>query len=481
MKRSALITFALAALAPVLVGCQFLFTPDSDEASPNSARIELPAAAPLPAAGVLEAALLRFHARQASNQWLYLHRVTAPWTESTVTWNNFGAAYDPSPIDSVLVDAAGWFELPLTERVLAWGTGAESYHGLLLRHGALATPRSVIDSREDAAAPPSLILWMRGEHGLIADSLAAVADAFIWRAQPGSNYGDRNPVYAGWAQLQAGIEMQALLRFDLPVLPTTATLGDRVWLDADADGIQDPDEAGLGGVTVELQDPLRRLLLSTVSDSSGAYAFADLEPGDYLLRVEPPAGYLATLAQQGPDPALDSDLDPASGFTPVFSLAAGQVDQDRDIGLREAPSAHWTPRSVGFWIRHSGQGHGHAEDLVTPLLPLWLGTPAGAKSLEVADAGMVVAVLRQRLWDRCEEGANPITALRAQLLAVKLNLAMGAEGAPADLLAAGDGFLADHDPAAWSGLSRAEKRQVNQWTRRLKRFNQGRGFQRGED
>ncbi len=250
----------------------------------------MPAAAPLPAAGALEAALLRFHVRQASNQWLYLHRVTAPWTEQSVTWNNFGAAYDPSPIDSVLVDAAGWFELPLTERVLAWGTGAESYHGLLLRHGALATPRSVIDSREDAASPPRLLLWMRGPTGLIADSLAAAADAFIWRAQPGSNYGDRNPLYAGWAQLQAGIEMQALLRFDLPVFPTTATLGDRVWLDADADGLQDPEEAGLGGITVELQDPLRRLLLSAVSDSSGAYAFADLEPGDYLLRVAAPGG-----------------------------------------------------------------------------------------------------------------------------------------------------------------------------------------------
>ncbi len=111
---------------------------------------------------------------------------------------------------------------------------------------------------------------------------------------------------------------------------------------------------------------------------------------------------------------------------------------------------------------------------MTPLLPLWLGSPAGAKSLEVADAGLAVAVLRQQLRDRCEEGANPITALRAQLLAVKLNLAMGAEGELAELLAASDGFLAEHDPSAWSGLSRAEKRQVTQWTRQLKRFNQGR-------
>jgi len=480
MSRSTVVALTLTALAPVLVGCQFLFAPD-EETSPSPARIELPAAMPLPAAGALELAVLRFHVRQASHQWVYLHRVTAPWSEQTVTWNTFAAAYDPQPIDSFRVDAAGWCELELTERVLAWGTGAESCHGLLLRHTALATPRSVVDSREDSAAAPQLVLWMQGEGGLIADSLLAAADAFIWRGQPNANYGDRNPLYAGWAQPQAGIEMQALLRFDLPVFPTTATLGDRVWFDADADGIQDPEETGLGGITVELQVPFRRLVQSTVSDSSGAYAFHDLTPGDYLLRVQPPVGFAATLAQQGADPALDSDLDPASGFTPVFSLAAGQTDADRDIGLREAPVSHWTPRGVGFWIRHSGQTQGQAPDLVTPLLPLWLGTPEGPKSLAVADAATAVAVLRQRLWDRCEGGANPITALRAQLLAAKFNLAMGAEGDVTGTVAASDGFLAENAPADWSGLSREQKRQVNRWTCQLKHFNEGRGWQHHGD
>jgi hypothetical protein len=480
MKRSTAATWTLVACAPLLAGCQFLFTPDED-GGPVAARIESPAATPLPAAGALELAVLRIHARQASNQWVYLHRITAPWSEESVTWNSFAAAYEPLPIDSLRVDAAGWCELVLTEQVLAWGTGGQSDHGLLLRHAALATPRSVFDSREDALSPPQLLLWMQGPGGLVTDSLSAAADAFIWRAQANANYGDRNPLYAGWAQPQASLEMQALLRFDVPVFPTTALVGDRVWLDADADGIQDPEETGLAGVTVELQDALRRLLVSAVSDSSGAFVFAEVEPGDYMLRVQSPAGYAATLLQQGTDPALDSNLDPDTGFTPVFSLSAGQIDRDCDIGLRYAPVTQWQPRSLAFWIRHSGLGHSNAPDLVTPLLPLWLGTPAGEKSLSIADAATAVAVLRQRLWDRCEAGPNPITALRAQLLTAKLNLAQGAENDIAAALVAGDGFLAGHEPADWSGLSRAQKRQVLKWTQQLRRFNQGRGWLAGED
>ena len=480
MSRSAVVTLILAGLLPALAGCQFLLDTEAPD-EPSAARIQLPISSPQPAAGALELAVLRLHARQASNQWVYLHRITAPWSEQSVTWNSFAAAYDPLPIDSLRVDAAGWCELALTEQVLAWGTGLQSDHGLLLRQATLATPRSVFDSREDALSPPQLVLWMQGPGGLVVDSLSAAADAFIWRAQSNANYGDRNPLYAGWAQPQAGIEMQALLRFDVPVFPTTALVGDRVWLDADVDGIQDPEETGLAGVTVELQDALRRLLLSTVSDSSGAFVFPEVEPGDYMLRVQLPAGYAATLSQQGTDSALDSDLDPDTGFTPAFSLVAGQIDRDRDLGLRYAPVTHWDPRGLAFWIRHAGLGHGQAPDLVTPLLPLWLGTPAGEKSLAVVDAATAVAVLRQRLWDRCEAGPNPITALRAQLLAAKLNLAQGAENDIAAALGAGDGFLAGHEPADWSSLSRVQKRQVLQWTQQLRRFNQGRGWLFGDD
>lgn len=476
MTRRALGLSLIAALAPALAGCQFLLQPDG----PEAARSTVPAAQPLVLRGSLEVALLRLHLRTPSSQWVYVHRITAPWSEASVNWNNFGAAYDPAPVDSFRADAAGWVEIDLTAPVRAWAGGAEPFHGLLLRQTALATPRSAIDSREDAAAPPRLLLWVRSGGALAADSLMATADAFLWRAQPNANYGDRNPLYAGFAQPQPGVEMQTLLAFQLPALPQTATLGDRVWLDADANGLQDAGEPGLAGLTVELQDAERRLVQSALTDSLGHYGFSELEPGDFILRVLAPEGYTPTLAGQGDDPALDSDLDPASGFTPTFALEAGQTDLTRDLGLRYAPVTHWPPRGPIFWARHAGLGHGHGEDLVTPLLPLWLGTAGGAKSLPVADAAMAVAVLRQQLRDRCEESApNPLTALRAQLLAAKLNLAKGAEGDLTALIVAADAGLAGWAPPDWSSLSRAEKRQVRAWTVALRRFNHS--DQRGWD
>lgn len=468
VTRRAFAILLIAALGPVLAGCQFFLQPDG----PAATRNVVPTAQPLVLRGSLEVALLRLHLRTPSSQWVYVHRITAPWSEASVNWNNFGAAYDPAPVDSFRADAAGWVEIDLTAPVRAWAGGEQSFHGLLLRQTALATPRCAVDSREDGASPPRLLLWVRSAEGLEADSLLATADGFLWRAQPNTNYGDRNPLYAGFAQPQQSVEMQTLLAFQLPALPLTATLGDRVWLDADANGLQDAGETGLAGLTVELQDAERRIVQSTLTDSLGLYGFSELEPGDYVLRVLAPEGYTPTLAGQGGDPALDSDLDPASGFTPSFSLIAGQADLTRDLGLRYAPVTHWPPRGPAFWARHAGLGHGHGEDLVTPLLPLWLGTAGGAKSLEVSDAATAVAVLRQQLRDRCEESSpNPLTALRAQLLAAKLNLVKGAEGDIAAIVAAADGGLAHWAPPDWSSLSRAEKRQVRAWTEALRRFN----------
>ena len=47
---------------------------------------------------------------------------------------------------------------------------------------------------------------------------------------------------------------------DIATTPTTApgSIGDRVWNDADGDGVQDGGETGLVGVTVELRERRRR-------------------------------------------------------------------------------------------------------------------------------------------------------------------------------------------------------------------------------
>ncbi|MEM7128145.1 MAG: SdrD B-like domain-containing protein [Chloroflexota bacterium] len=51
-------------------------------------------------------------------------------------------------------------------------------------------------------------------------------------------------------------------------------IGNRVWSDVDNDGVQDPDEAGMGGVVVGLYDVSNTLIATATTDSEGNYYFS---------------------------------------------------------------------------------------------------------------------------------------------------------------------------------------------------------------
>ena len=70
------------------------------------------------------------------------------------------------------------------------------------------------------------------------------------------------------------------LSWDMGIVATPARIGDRVWLDANANGVQDAGEAGVSGVTIELQDAGGTVIGSTTTDASSNYFF-DVEPGTF--------------------------------------------------------------------------------------------------------------------------------------------------------------------------------------------------------
>ena len=124
----------------------------------------------------------------------------------------------------------------------------------------------------------------------------------------------------------------------LPLAP--ATLGDTVFLDANENGVQDGDEAGVPDVTVNLwldrdgDGQADRRLDSAVTDDGGLYRFDDLDPTQiYLVEFIAPAGRSFTAPFVGDDPALNSDADPDTGRTPSLTLAPGETDDTVDAGL----------------------------------------------------------------------------------------------------------------------------------------------------
>ena len=97
-------------------------------------------------------------------------------------------------------------------------------------------------------------------------------------------------------------------RQPLIVAMKSASLGDRVWHDANANGIQDVGETGIAGATVELirdqnQDgdfnDAGEVLASATTDANGNYGFTGLTPGlIYQVRFTLPAGYDKTSPRQ---------------------------------------------------------------------------------------------------------------------------------------------------------------------------------------
>jgi len=67
-----------------------------------------------------------------------------------------------------------------------------------------------------------------------------------------------------------------------------ASVNGSVWIDLDNDGVRDPDERGLPGVTVNITwaGPNGPIVITVVTDANGNWAIADAPPGEYTAVVD---------------------------------------------------------------------------------------------------------------------------------------------------------------------------------------------------
>lgn len=149
---------------------------------------------------------------------------------------------------------------------------------------------------------------------------------------------------------------------DLPVNPTApcltppptptpsatpnapVSIGNQVWYDANNNGLQDDGEPTISGVVVNLYDPGAdgdvgggddAFVQTSTTAADGSYAFTNILADSYYLLFEIPPGYSATTSKVGSDDALDSDV-AADGGTAVFSLIAGESNNNLDAGLADS-------------------------------------------------------------------------------------------------------------------------------------------------
>ncbi len=204
----------------------------------------------------------------------------------------------------------------------------------------------------------------------------------------------------------------------------TGSIGDKVWFDDNANGIQDGTESGAAGVPVSLQsyvgpsaptvaDLANELNwadvtgATAVTDVSGNYLFDGLETGYYRVEFGTIPNYGFTSLNTGADATVDSDAGTAGFSGPVLIDALGtgiakdnmtvdaglvgagsigdyvwtDADQNGEQGATEAPKAGITVR---LYVKNASNTWDLVETTTTDATGKYLfdGLPAGTYQVE---------------------------------------------------------------------------------------------------
>ncbi|HOT98119.1 MAG TPA: SdrD B-like domain-containing protein [bacterium] len=124
------------------------------------------------------------------------------------------------------------------------------------------------------------------------------------------------------------------LLFNGPPTIHRGLIGDRIWLDANQNGLQDKDETGIANATVRLLDGnTSEAIRTTTTDLDGLFLFSDVAEGNYRLEYQLPQNFFFTAPRVGGNREVDSDADPNTGRTGVFYLKENESRLNLDAGM----------------------------------------------------------------------------------------------------------------------------------------------------
>lgn len=199
---------------------------------------------------------------------------------------------------------------------------------------------------------------------------------------------------------------------------TTGLIGDTVWFDADADGIQDPGEVGFSGVDVTLVwfgpdgiegngDDVTQV---ETTDANGQYLFDNLPEGDFRITVDPatlPGGLTQTFDSDGVgtvntslvtlDVVTPSNLDQDFGYTGV-----GSIGDTVWLDLDNSGTAIVDPGEPGLvgvdviivWTNPQGADVTYTVTTDTDGMYLWPSAPYGDFTVTVDTATLPASLIQ---------------------------------------------------------------------------------------
>lgn len=154
------------------------------------------------------------------------------------------------------------------------------------------------------------------------------------------------------------------LTLDFGYYRPKASLGDRLWVDINGDGIQNDGNSGIVGATVTLIGGGADKVIGTADDTTattstgtdGFYQFTGLNVGEqYQVQFAAPGGMVFTGKDLGGDDTLDSDVDPATGKTQIVTLSSGEHNPTLDAGV-------YKPAELGDKVWNDTNANGQQDN-----------------------------------------------------------------------------------------------------------------------
>ncbi len=181
-------------------------------------------------------------------------------------------------------------------------------------------------------------------------------------------------------QLTAGQQLDTADFGLAATTPAPGIIGDRVWLDSDGDGVQDPAEPGVNDVVVTLlsdtdgDGDYETTVATTTTAGDGGYQFSNVVPGSYRTTATPPNGLTVTTP------------------SPVVALGPGATIDTADIGLTVTP-----PQPYDLVLTKQAGDVGVTGDLVT-----W--------TIRATNNGPAATPADVRVVDDLPDGLAPVSA-----------------------------------------------------------------------
>lgn len=232
-------------------------------------------------------------------------------------------------------------------------------------------------------------------------------------------------------------------------------IGNFIWIDADGDGIQDPDEAPLANVVVGLYDDSGNLIATVATDANGNYLFSsatgsDTNSTDYGMTLDPNGSYTVAVLDSNYDPggALDGFIPtPTANAEGTTNDASDNSDSD---GVSVTAGTGTDAASLGVSFTGNGPGeNNHNFDFGF----VELGAISGTITADTDGDGVGNTPIANVVLELLDSSGNPVLDSNGNAITVTTD-------ANGDFLfdnvVPGDYTVVERQPAGYADVSEAE-------------------------